>query len=138
MHAQKRRILVVDDEPGITRMLKLNLEQTGDYEVMTENTASKAVMTALMFKPDLILLDVLMPGVDGGELASRFQASTHLGNIPIIFLTAAATKTEVNRMHHTIGGYTTLAKPVNLSEVISYLQRHLAGIRAPAKRAGAE
>ena len=62
MNNEKKRILVVDDEPSITRLLKLNLEQTGDYEVATENSPKAAVAAAEEFQPELLLLDVVMPG----------------------------------------------------------------------------
>ena len=75
MNSEKKRILVVDDEPSITRLLKLNLEQTNEYVVRAENDARAAIAAAEEFKPHLILLDVMMPGLDGGELASRFEAN---------------------------------------------------------------
>jgi CheY-like chemotaxis protein len=126
MNPHKKRILVVDDEPGITRMLKLNLEQTGEFVVQVENAALHALTAALAFQPDLILLDVLMPGVDGGQLAAHFQASPRLEKVPIIFLTAAATKQEVNSHGGQIGGLEFLAKPVDMSEVVASIQKHLA------------
>ena len=121
----KKRILVVDDEPSITRLLKLNLEQTGDYLVRTENAAAAAVAAAEEFQPDLILLDVMMPGMDGGELASHLQANRHLVSSRIVFLTAAATKGEVTAHSGRIGGLPFLAKPVDLAEVVACLQKHL-------------
>ena len=125
MNQHKKRILVVDDEPGITKMLKLNLEQTGRYEVIMENSAQKAFWTAQRTAPDLILLDILMPGKDGGELASVFRESAKLKEVPIVFLTAAATKEEVQTHHGSIGGLPFLAKPVDMQEVITCLKQHL-------------
>ena len=61
MISEKKRILVVDDEPSITRLLKLNLEQAGEYEVATEDVSKAALAAAEEFQPDLILLDVMMP-----------------------------------------------------------------------------
>lgn len=124
--ARKKRILVVDDEVSATRLLKLNLEQTNQFVVRTENDPSHALAAAIEFQPDLILLDVLMPGIDGGELASLFQAHPSLKSVPIVFLTAAATKTEVRRRGGRIGGLPFLAKPVDLNEVLACLRRHLA------------
>lgn len=126
MKRNKKRILVVDDEPSITRLLKLNLEETNDYEVRTENDAKAAVASAEDFQPDLILLDVLMPDLDGGELASRLQASPKLKGVPIVFLTAAATKKEVYARGGKVGGLPFLAKPVDLAEVVACLNQHLA------------
>ena len=117
MTNQKKRILVVDDQPDITRMLKLNLERTNQYEVRMENDPGSALDAAEQFHPDLILLDVLMPGIDGGDLASRIQANPKLKGVPIVFLTAAATKQEVSSHGGRIGGLPFLAKPVDLEEV---------------------
>ena len=125
MNNAKKRILVVDDEPTITRLLKLNLEQTGDYEVATENISQAALAAAEEFQPDLFLLDVLMPGLDGGNLASQLQTSPKLKGVPIVFLTAAVTREEVRARHGLVGGLPFLAKPVNLHEVLGCLERHL-------------
>ena len=125
MNSQKKRILVVDDEPSITRMLKLNLEQTNEYEVMVENSPFHAYLTALAFHPDLILLDVLMPGKDGGQLASDFQGSPKFAGVPIVFLTAAVTKREVDLGHGQIGGLPFLAKPVDILAVVACIKKLL-------------
>jgi CheY-like chemotaxis protein len=121
----KKRILVVDDEVSATRLLKLNLEQTNQYVVRTENDPRKALAAAAEFHPDLMLLDVLMPGMDGGDLASLLLADPVLKSVPIVFLTAMATKTEVHRRAGRIGGLPFLAKPVDLNDVLACLKRHL-------------
>ncbi len=126
MKTEKKRILVVDDKPENTRLLKLHLERN-DYVVKEENNAKTAVSTAEEFLPHLILLDVMMPGMDGGELAARFQASAKLQAVPIVFLTAAVTKKEVEAGGGRLGGFPFLAKPVVLSEVIACLKQHLGG-----------
>jgi DNA-binding response OmpR family regulator len=125
MNSPKKRILVVDDEASITRLLKLNLENTNEYEVRTENTATHAFAAAKEFKPDLILLDILMPDLDGGYVASNFQESQEFKNIPIVFLTAAVTKAELSGNRGQIGGFPFLAKPVNMTEVVRCLESHL-------------
>jgi len=125
MNLEKKRILVVDDEASITRLLKLNLEQTDRYEVRTENDALKAVAAAEEFKPHLILLDVMMPGMDGGELASRFQAHPKFEKTPLVFLTAAATKAEVYARGGKVGGLQFLAKPVDITQILECLKQQL-------------
>jgi DNA-binding response OmpR family regulator len=125
MNTPKKRILIVDDEASITRLLKLNLEQTNNYEVRVENSPNHALLAAHAFHPDLILLDLLMPGKDGGELASEFQASPKFKNVPVVFLTAAATKEEVKSHHGMVGGLPFLAKPVDVQEVLSCLKTQL-------------
>jgi|WetSurMetagenome_2_1015567.scaffolds.fasta_scaffold982498_1 CheY-like chemotaxis protein len=131
MDKEKKRILVVDDEPSITRLLKLNLEQTGDYAVATENVARAALAAAEQFQPDLMLLDVMMPDMDGGALATALQASPKLKGVPIVFLTAAVTREEVSARHGLVGGQPFLAKPVNVREVLACLQQHLGAPGAP-------
>src|SRR5476651_1277386 len=125
MKTERKRILAVDDEAANTRLLKLYLERTSDYEVLEVNDARIALATADEFHPHLIFLDVMMPGMDGGELAACFQASPKLKDVPIVFLTAAVTKSEVKAGGGRVGGYPFLAKPVVLTEVVACIQRHL-------------
>ena len=125
MSAPKKRILVVDDEASFTRLLKLNLEQTGDYEVLVENAAPAALAAARRFKPDLILLDVMMPDMDGGTLAARLRESPSLESVPILFLTAAVKKEEVSTRHGSIGGFPFIAKPVDLDELLVCLKGYM-------------
>jgi two-component system, OmpR family, response regulator len=125
INTDKKRILVVDDQAANTRLLKLHLEKNNEYEVREENNPKAALSAAETFRPHLILLDVMMPGVDGGELASRIQASPKLKDVPIVFLTAAVTKREVDAGDGRLGGFPFLAKPVVLSEVTACLKQHL-------------
>jgi len=121
----KKRILVVDDQSDITRLLKHGLEQTNDYEVREENDSSAALAAAEEFRPHLILLDVMMPGMDGGELAGTLRASAKLKSVPIVFLTAAITKEEVTEREGRTGGWPILAKPFVIPEVLACVERHL-------------
>ena len=125
MSTSKQRILVVDDEVSFTRLLKLNLEQTGGYEVLVENSAVEALAAARRFKPDLVLLDVMMPEMDGGSLAAQLRSSAALENVPIVFLTAAVKKEEVESRRGQIGGFPFLAKPVDLAELVEFLREFL-------------
>ena len=111
---EAKRILVIDDEPSMTRMIRLNLEMTKRYQVREENNAMHALTTAREFKPDLILLDVIMPGMDGGELARRIKTDPALSLVPVIFLTGTVTKKEAAEGAVT-AGYPLLPKPVSLS-----------------------
>jgi CheY-like chemotaxis protein len=124
MADSKKRILVVDDEVSFTRLLKLNLEQTGGYEVLVENLPTEAVAAARRFKPDLVLLDVMMPGMDGGTLAARLRESPSLESVPIVFLTAAVKKAEVITHQGQIGGFPFVAKPVEFDELLALLKVH--------------
>ena len=119
---KKPRILVVDDEPGLTRLLKLVLQQ---YEIREENDAVRAFETAISFRPDLILLDVVMPEIDGGNLAAKFRAHPILKHVPIVFLTAVVSPREAGETAKNIGGFPFLAKPVSSETLIRCIEQHL-------------
>ncbi len=123
---EKKRILIVDDEATFTRMVRMNLEQTGRFEVREENKAARAIAAAREFNPDLILLDVIMPAMDGGELASRMKADSRLSKIPIVFLTATVSKNEAQDEGFTSGGFLFLAKPVSLQNLLKTIDDSLA------------
>ncbi len=122
----KKKILVVDDEVSITRLLKLNLEKTGAYVVRSENEGTKTVAAAQEFKPDLILLDVMMPDIDGGDVAADLQADPLLRSVPIVFLTAAVKKEELDAKGGMIGGFPYIAKPLDVKGVRRVIERTLA------------
>ena len=115
----------MDDDPGITRSIQLNLETTGRYEVKTENFSGNAFAVARRFKPDLILLDVMMPGTDGGDVAAQVRASEDLRNTPIIFLTAIVSKRETGGHESTLGSMPFLAKPVEWSRLLKSIEEHI-------------
>ena len=121
----QKRILIVDDEPAMTRMIRLNLEMTKRYQVREENQALHALATAREFKPDLILLDVIMPGVDGGELARRIKTDAALSHVPVIFLTGTVTKKEAAEGAVT-AGYPLLSKPVSLKSLVECMENTFA------------
>lgn len=120
-----RRILVVDDEPSVTRNLKLTLAAGGGYDVLEENDPSKALSAARAFRPDLILLDVMMPDMDGGQIAARLRDDPLLRSIPIIFLTALVSNEETDGHEMVSGHETFLAKPVDLGELRRTLEDHI-------------
>ncbi len=120
----KKRILLVDDEPGFTRVLKLYLEKTGTYEVRDENRGEMALAAAKKFKPDLILLDIVIPDMDGGEIASNIIADETLKNTPIVFLIAAAAKNEEGM----ISGRPFIAKSANAEEAVQCIEKNLSKI----------
>ena len=121
----KKRILVVDDEPALTRMVKLNLERTGNYEVRTENQGSMALQAAREFKPDLMLLDVMMPDMSGDEVSAQMKEDEELSRMKYVFMTAIVTKDETEAMGSNIGGNEFLAKPVKTDELIATIERVL-------------
>lgn len=121
----KKRILLVDDEAAITRMMRRNLEATGRFEVMDINDPQIALETARSFRPDLILLDVMMPDMDGGEVAAQIEEDKSLASTPIIFLTAIVSRNEVAPTGSTIGTHRFLAKPVKLDDLLVCIEDQL-------------
>ena len=122
----RKRILLVDDEIGFTRLLKLNLERTNDYEVRVENWPEDALTAAREFQPDLVLLDVVMPRMVGGDVAAKLQADASLKATPIVFFSAAVGKQWVEEHEGVVGGFPFIAKPASVIEVIDCIEQHLA------------
>jgi CheY-like chemotaxis protein len=121
---ERRRILIVDNDLNTTHLVKVLLEKTGRYLVLEENDASKAQQSARDFRPDLILLDVVMSEMDGGEVAAQIEADAELYNTPILFLTALVTRAEA-KSGLNIQGHAILAKPVSIPELIIAIEQHL-------------
>src|SRR6266571_1907273 len=122
---RKRRILIVDNDRDTTHLVKILLEKTGRYSVLEENDATKAHQSAQNFRPDLILLDIVMPEKDGGEVAAQIHADPELQRTPVIFLTALVTENET-KAGLRIQGHPFLAKPINIPELINGIEENLA------------
>jgi CheY-like chemotaxis protein len=120
----KKKILLVDDEKSFTSLLKLNLEDTGNYEVRVENWAEDALPAAKEFKPDLVLLDIIMPRMPGGDVAAQIDSDPALKGTPIVFLTAAVRKHQVEENEGIICERPCLAKPATVDEVIDAIETH--------------
>src|SRR5436309_1737751 len=124
MVEEKRRILIVDNDRESTHVVKILLGRTGRYLVLEENDATKAHQSARDFRPDVILLDIVMPETDGGEVAAQIQADPDLQRTPIIFLTALVTKAEA-KTGLCIQGHPFLAKPISIPELIKGIEENL-------------
>jgi CheY-like chemotaxis protein len=109
------KILLVDDEVGFTELLKMNLERSGTYEVKIENDSTQAIAVARSFKPDAILLDIVMPGMDGGDVQAQLEKDPFLRKIPVIMLTALVDSSELSEgAVAQSGSVIVLPKPVDL------------------------
>ena len=118
-----KRILVVDDEVALTRMVKMNLENAGDFVVRTVNQGSEAVSAAREFMPDLIFLDVMMPDMSGDEVALELREDPVLAEIPMVFMTAIVTKSETGSTGANIGGNEFLAKPARTADLLAVIEK---------------
>lgn len=121
-----KKILLVDDEAGFTELLKMNLEKSGDYEVRIENDSVNAHLTAKEFKPDIILLDVVMPGMDGGDVQAQMEGDPELRGVPVVMLTALVDSAELSEgAVAQSGSVTVLPKPVDLDLLLRVIEENL-------------
>jgi len=120
----KKKVLLVDDEKSFTNLLKLNLEDTGNYEVRVENWAEDAVAAAKQFRPDIILLDIIMPRMPGGNVAALIKEVPELRDTPIVFLTAAVRKHQVEENDGIICDFPCIAKPATVEMVVETIEKH--------------
>ena len=104
-----KKILIVDDEKQVANLLRDSLSREG-FEVLTVNSGENCLRLAEEEIPDLILLDVMMPGMDGGETARKLLENSKTENIPIIFLTGIITKDEEIEQKGRIGGRLFISK----------------------------
>jgi two-component system alkaline phosphatase synthesis response regulator PhoP/two-component system response regulator VicR len=116
-----KKILVVDDERPIVRLVQVNLEHAG-YEVVAAYDGKEALEKVEQEKPDLIILDVMMPQMDGFEVMQRLQANPKTRDIPVIMLTAKAQDADVFRGWQS-GVTLYLTKPFSPFELISFVRR---------------
>jgi len=122
----RKRILVADDELDYLHVIKVMLEGTGQYQVRTVNYAMQVPDVARDFKPDLILLDCMMPAVDGGELAGRIQADPALKDIPFLFLTCTVSKVESTPSKCYSGVQTYVPKNIEFEQLVQVIESKLA------------
>ena len=109
-------ILVVDDEPEITEIIEAFLDNAG-YKVKVENSPMNAVEVARQYRPDLILLDIMMPGKDGYSICNNIKEDPALANIPVIFLTGKDSKDDQGRSFQ-VGGDMFIKKPFSCERLL--------------------
>lgn len=122
-----KRILIVDDELDFLHVMKRLLEIGVPYQVRTVNLPSQVVYVAREFKPDLILLDCMMLGMDGGQVAATIQADPLLKDTPFLFLTCTVSDVESAPSRCYSGVQTYVPKNMGFDELIQVIERKLAG-----------
>lgn len=126
----KTSVLIVDDEVSFTFFVKKNLEASGRYDVAVCNEAAKAVERARALRPNLILLDVMMPGTPGEEIAVQLKQYPETKSTPVVFLTALVKAEETSTdPAHEIGGHKFVAKPVKMQELMKVIDEVVASPR---------
>jgi two-component system, OmpR family, response regulator len=129
-----RRIMVVDDEPSLSRLTRINLENAGGYVVCEVNRPLNAINAAREFKPELILMDVVMPMLDGGELAEKFRAHPEFAQVPIVFLTSTIASSETGGLGFVSHNERYLSKPIFLPTLLRTLAAVLDGTVGDPKK----
>jgi CheY-like chemotaxis protein len=117
------RILIVDDEPELVRTLTLRLRSAG-YEVLCARDGMAATQLAVREQPDLIILDIGMPAGDGHTVAARLKENVRTLGIPIVFLTARASKIDAQKAQ-AVGAAGYLIKPYHPEELLDVISRAL-------------
>jgi len=120
----KRKVLIVDDEVDFLRIVKLNLEDTGKFEVMILPRASEIISCLHSFKPEVILLDMVMPGIGGIEVCDMLNDDPLGRTVPIFILSALdKDKDKLLAFKKGIVGY--LTKPIDRETLVATIEKAL-------------
>jgi len=114
---RRKKVLLIDDEEDFCFFVKLNLEKTGKYEVITTTSGTTGLIMASKEHPDLVLLDIIMPDMNGGQVAELLLDDANTKDIPVLFITAIASRSETQSQDGIIGGRMFIAKPVTAEEL---------------------
>jgi DNA-binding response OmpR family regulator len=123
MEENKKKILLVDDEVDIVTVIRLRLESSG-YEVIVARDGKEALNTARSVRPDLIILDLMLPGMDGFHVARMLKYDAHYKDIPIIMLTAKAGE-ESRKTGAQVGADAYMNKPFEAEKLLSKIRELL-------------
>ena len=115
-----QKVLVVDDEEPIQELLKYNLEKSG-YDVKTASDGFKAVDIAKKFHPDLVLLDIMMPDVDGYEICRHIKKTEKLKHIHVAFMSAKTKEADIQK-GYDLGASLYITKPFSTRELIKQVK----------------
>jgi DNA-binding response OmpR family regulator len=114
------KILVIDDEPEITDIIETFLESAG-YQVRSENSSTIGIERAKTFLPDLILLDIMMPLMDGYEICQELKKSGKTKNIPVVFLTGKDARSDEGKSFK-VGGVLYVKKPFSCERLLEIIK----------------
>ncbi len=120
----KNKILVVDDEVDFTKLLKFNLEETGKYEVLALPDANDIISQVHAFRPDVILLDIIMPGIKGIEVCEMLNKDIIGKSVPIIILSALAKGADKYKAFR-VGVVDYMEKPIEIKDLIVKIDKYI-------------
>lgn len=116
-----KRVLICDDDPVILRLLQVNLELEG-YDVLLAHHGEQAIEVANEQKPDLVILDIMMPRLDGYQTCERLKANEETKGIPVVFLSAKAQQADIEKGKE-FGVADYLTKPFDPNDLVDVVQR---------------
>lgn len=105
-----QRVLHIEDDPSIRTLTRIALESLGGYDVLCCGSGREALEKAVQFSPDLVLMDVMMPDMDGIETMTRLRQHRTLSAVPVVFMTAKVQPAEIAQLHG-LGACAVLSKP---------------------------
>jgi len=118
-----KEILIVDDEPGVVVPIQFLMEQQG-YRVMTAERGEDALDLIYQYKPDLVLLDIMLPGIDGYEVCEIIRLNPDFRDVKIIFLTAKGRESEIAK-GLTLGADAYISKPFSNTTLVARVKELL-------------
>lgn len=137
MSAALRRILLVEDDLDIQTVARMALEDLGGFEVCVAGSGAEALREGPGFRPDLVLLDVRLPGLDGLETHEALARTPALADVPVVFMTARAQPQEIEEYHRS-GALGVIVKPFDPRQLASRVEEiweHHQSLRPPESRA---
>ena len=118
---EKNRILVCDDDPGILEVIKIILEEN-DFKILTVSTGKGIQKTITSFKPDLIFLDIWMPGIDGKEITTLIKRDPTTKKLPVIIISAL---NDTEDIAQKVGADGFLSKPFTIENLLAIVEKNL-------------
>lgn len=120
------KILLIDDEEDFTELFAANLESVGSYVVKQINDPLQAVEAAREFKPDLCIIDIVMPGMDGGDVVSSIRGVPELKSVPVLMLTALVEEDQSSPVGESVsGGLPFVSKTSEFKKLVMAIESHL-------------
>ena len=128
----RKRVLIVDDNRPLAKLVGIRLEQTGNYNVLVEHLPQGAIRTAREFQPELFLLDVDMPGMSGPELQRVIRKEPGFSATPVIFLTSLISSDEAGEREMVSNGNRFISKSTSIEVLHRTISRAIAASSKPA------